>query len=105
MSKEIILYNLAEHVTDEQYAQYTKEKKGPLLMKLPSIKKFTLVRITGSLKGVIPYKYMGITDVTSHEEYARDTSTPEFGAFLQEWTAMVSEFHILSGDEVFEGEK
>ena len=105
MPKEIILYNLAENVTDEQYAQYANEKKGPFLAQLPAVEKFTLVRITGSKKGVIPYKYVGIVDVTSLEEWDRDASSPAFGEFIQEWMTKVSEFHILSGAEVFESGK
>jgi hypothetical protein len=29
MAKQIILYNLADHVTDEQYKEYVVNEKGP----------------------------------------------------------------------------
>ena len=51
MAKEIILYNLAENVTDEEYKDYVTREKGPLLDSLPSVKKFELVRITGAATG------------------------------------------------------
>ena len=54
MAKQIILYNLAEHVTDEQYKEYVVNEKGPLLDNLPGAKKFEMVKITGSMKGEIP---------------------------------------------------
>jgi hypothetical protein len=51
MAKQIILYNLADHVTDEQYKEYVINEKGPLLDSLPGAKKFEMVKITGSMKG------------------------------------------------------
>ncbi len=103
MAKEIILYNLKESVTDEEYKQYCEEKKGPFLNGLPSCKKFTLVKITASNKGEIPYKYVGIVDTTSQEEWLKDTQSEGFQQFLQEWVPKVADFHILMGEEVFGG--
>jgi hypothetical protein len=34
MAKEIILYNLAENVTDEEYKDYVTREKGPILESL-----------------------------------------------------------------------
>lgn len=101
MAKEIILYNLKDSVTDEQYAEYCKTKKGPFLRSLPSCKKFSLVKIVRSQKGVIPYKYVGIFDATSAEDLMRDASTPAFQDFLKEWVPQVADFHILIGEEIF----
>ena len=101
MAKEIILYNLKETVTDAEYADYCSTKKGPFFKSLPSCKKFTLVRIVASKKGGIPYKYVGIVDVTSAGDWERDTASPGFQAFMQEWVPKVADFHILMGEEVF----
>lgn len=103
MAKEIILYNLKESITDEEYKQYCEEKKGPFLNGLPSCKKFTLVKITASKKGEIPYKYVGIVDTTSQEAWMKDTQSEGFQQFLQEWVPKVADFHILMGEEVFGG--
>ena len=65
MAKEIILYNLASGVTDEQYLEYVTKEKGPLLESLSSVKKFELVKIINSAAGDIPYKYVGILEVDS----------------------------------------
>jgi len=35
MAKEIILYNLAGHVTDEEFKEYATKEKGPLIESLP----------------------------------------------------------------------
>ena len=39
MAKEIILYNLADNVTDDQYKEYVKNEKGPILESLSSVEK------------------------------------------------------------------
>lgn len=101
MPKEIILYNLDEAVTDEEYLRYCEEKKGPLIRDLPSCRNFSLVRIDGSQKGEIPYRYVGIVDVTSIEEWKRDAASEVFRNFLKEWIPKVKDFHILMGTEVY----
>ena len=102
MAKEIILYNLAEHVTDEQYKDYVTKEKGPLLESLPSAKKFELVKITGSATGEIPYKYVGILHLKSLDEfYQNDAPSQKFQDFMKKWQTMVSDFHILSGEEIY----
>ncbi len=102
MSKEIILYNLKDSVTDEEYKKYCEEKKGPFLQSLPSCKSFTLVKIVASKKGETPYKYVGILDATSTADWQKDTQSEDFQKFLQEWVPKVKEdFQILMGEEVF----
>ena len=46
IAKEIILYNLAENATYQEYKDYVTREKGPLLDSLSSVKKCELVRIT-----------------------------------------------------------
>ena len=97
MAKEIILYNLKDSISDDEYLVYCKQKKGPFIRGLPSCSNFELVRIEASAKGDIPYKYLGIVDVTSPSDWRRDTASEPFQEFLKEWTQMVSDFHILMG--------
>lgn len=101
MAKEIILYNLKDSVTDEEYLHYCEEKKGPLIRSLPSCNDVTLVRVTGSQKGEIPYAYVGIVDVTSIEDWKRDAASEPFQDFLKEWLPKVKDFHILVGSAVY----
>jgi hypothetical protein len=102
MAKEIILYNLAEHVTDEEYRDYAVNEKGPLLESLSSVEKFELVKITGSASGKIPYKYVGILHVKSLDEfYQKDAPSQKFQDFMKKWSSMVSDYHILSGNEIY----
>ena len=51
MAKQIILYNLAAHVTEEQYKEYVENEKGPLLDSLSSVRKFELVKIVAAMTG------------------------------------------------------
>jgi hypothetical protein len=69
MANEIILYNPAENVTDEEYKDYVTKEKGPPLETLPSTKKFELVKIMGAATGEVPYRYVGILHLTSFEEF------------------------------------
>jgi len=102
MAKEIILYNLADHVTDEEYKDYVTNEKGPLLESLSSVEKFELVKITGSASGNIPYKYVGILHVKSLNDFhQKDAPSPKFQDFMKKWQSMVSDFHILAGEEVY----
>lgn len=102
MAKEIILYNLKDSVTDEEYKTYCEQKKGPFLSSLPSCKNFTLVKIIASKKGLVPYKYVGILDATSTADWQKDTQSEDFQKFLQEWVPKVKDdFQILMGEEVY----
>ena len=102
MAKQIILYNLAEHVTDEEYQDYVTKEKGPLLESLSSVKKFEMVKITGSTSGEIPYKYVGILHVSSLDEfYQKDAPSQKFQDFSKKWKTMVSNFDSLFGEEIY----
>lgn len=102
MPKEIVLYNLSEEVTDEQYMKYVNEEKGPLLVGLPATKSFTLLRIKESLKGEIPYNYVGILEYDDPEARQVDASSEVVGNFMQTWAQKVTpEFHVLQGVEVY----
>jgi uncharacterized protein (TIGR02118 family) len=103
MAKQIILYNLAPHVTDEQYKEYVDNEKGPLLDGLPGVRKFELVKITGSMKGEIPYKYVGIMHIDDPAEFSQKAApSKEFQDFAAKWSTMVQpDFQTLMGEEIY----
>ena len=79
MAKEIILYNLADNITYDEYKDYVTEEKGPLLESLSSVKKFELVKVTGAATGEILYKYVDIMHLTNLEEfYQKDAPAKKF---------------------------
>ena len=101
--KQIILYNLAPHVTDAQYKKYVENEKGPLLDSLPGVKKFEMVKITGSMKGEIPYKYVGIMHIADPEKFNKEAApSKKFQDFAAKWSTMVNpDFHTLMGEEIY----
>ncbi len=102
MAKRIILYNLADNVTDEEFKEYVVNEKGPLIDALPSVKKYELVKITGSTTGEIPYRYCGIVHVTSVDEFNQKAAvTPEYQAFLKKFGPMAKDMLMLSGEEIY----
>jgi len=102
VAKEIILYNLADNVTDEEYKDYVTKEKGPLFESLPSVQKFELVKIAGAVTGEIPYKYVAIVHVESLDEFnQKGKTTQQFQDFLKKWQPMTSGFQILYGEEIY----
>lgn len=102
MAKRIILYNLAENVTDEQFKEYVTTDKGPLISSLPAVNKYQLTKISSASQPAIPYKYVGIVDVTSIEEFdGKAGPTPEYQGFLKKFMPMVKDLLILSGEEIY----
>ena len=116
MAKQIILYNLRDDVTDEAYAKWCSTYKGPLLLGLDSVKRFTLVGMLGGIKGngskgiapeetPPPYKYIGILDCTDLESLQKDSESKAFREeFFPQWfSTWVGDFYVLAGLEVFDG--
>ena len=102
MAKEIIIYNLAENVTVEEYEEFVTKEKGPLLDSLSSVKIFELVKVMGAATGEIPFKYVGILHLKSAEGFQqKDAPSQKFQDFLKKWQPMTSGFHILFGEEIY----
>lgn len=101
MAKEIILYNLAPHVTDEEFREYVDKEKGPLIDSLESVAKYELVKIASSATGEIPYRYVGIVHLKNLKDFqTKDAQSERYKAFQAKFRPMVSEIHVLFGDEI-----
>jgi hypothetical protein len=102
MAKQIILYNLAPGVTDEQYKEYATKEKGPLLESLASVEKFELVKVVGPGSEKSPFQYIGILHLKNLEEfYTKDAPSAKFQEFMQKWQSMVSSVQMLTGEEIY----
>ena len=102
MAKQIILYNLAKHVTDEAYKEYVIKEKGPFLESLPSVKKFELVKITGAAAGKIPYRYVGILHVKNLDDFNKKAATSQkFKDFQAKMATMLADEQMLFGEEIY----
>jgi NAD(P)-dependent dehydrogenase (short-subunit alcohol dehydrogenase family) len=116
MPKSIILYNLKQGVSDEDYKKWCDDYKGPFFLSLRACNSFTLLKMMGGIKGdgakgippegtPPPYKYIGIVDVSSLEEWQKDTETKAFQEefFAQWFSKWVADFYVLVGQEVYQG--
>jgi len=102
MAKRIILYNLAEHMTDEKFKEYVINEKGPLIESLPSVKKYELVKVTGAMGGKIPFKYVGIIHMTSLDEFDQKAAKMQkYQDFLKKFGPMAKDMIMLSGEEIY----
>ena len=102
MAKQIILYNLAPNVNDDEYKDYVTSEKGPLLESFESINKFEVVKIDGSMTGESPYQYVGIVHITSLDEFNQKAAkTQEYQDFFTKFRPMVSDLQVLSGEEIY----
>jgi hypothetical protein len=114
MAKQIILYNLRDDVTDEDYVKWCNSFKGPFLIGLDSVTRFTLVEMLGGIKGngsksiapqeaPSPYKYVGIVDCKDLETIKKDHESKSFKEeFFSKWfSKWVGDFYVLVGMEVY----
>ena len=102
MAKRIILYNLAENMTDEAFKNYVTSEKGPLINSLPGVKKYELVKIMGAMGGKPPYQYAGIIHLTSAEEFdQKAATTAKYQDFLKKFGPMAKDMIMLSGEEIY----
>ena len=117
MPKEIILYNLKEGVSEEDYKKWCEDYKGPILLGLDSTKTFTLVKMLGGIKGngkegippeptKPPFTYIGILDIESLEGWNKDRESKAFEEeFFPQWfSKWVADFYVLGGTEVYFGQ-
>ena len=117
MAKQIILYNLKDSVTEEDYVKWCESFKGPFLLGQQGARSFTLLKMMGGMKGDgqkgiapaqtdSPYKYIGIYDLDNLEDMARAREKKEFREeFFSRWYSdWVADFYTLGGVEVYHGE-
>ncbi len=117
MAKEIILYNLREDVSEEDYIKWCEAYKGPFLLGLQGTRSFTLVKLLGGMTGngkggtppaptASPYKYIGILDAASQEDWDKARESKEFKEeFFPQWFSQwVEDFYVLGGVDVYHGE-
>jgi len=118
MAKQIILFNLREGITEDEYLDWVKNTKAPAQLAVDAGKRFTMVKMLGAEKGApvrgeepqemeSPYKYAVIMDVTSLDawekgmESSKELSENVFPTWM---TKYVADFMAVAGDEVYDKE-
>jgi len=89
MAKRILLYNLADNMTDEKFKEYV-------------VRKYELLKVTGAMGGKIPFKYVGIVHVTSLDEFDQKAAkTQKYQDFQKKFGPMVKDLLMLTGEEIY----
>lgn len=111
MAKLILLYNLKDEESEEEFEKWVHEYKGPLISGLSAVKRYTLTRVGGAMKseggppGPVesPYRFAAVVDITSFEDYAKDQQTPAYkDEFMPQFLRKVKDFTILRADEIWD---
>jgi len=99
MPTVIIVYNARDLKTADDYEQYLKNKKIPFLLSKPFIESYEIYRIDKVLAPAVvdpknppsepPYQFVAKCEVTSLEDFAKGSGTPEMQAFAQEYSAYI----------------
>ena len=102
MAKLFVLYNLAPHVTEEQYREYVTEEKDPLMTTFSTVKKFELTKTMESPYGKSPYKYIGIIHLRSVDEWVKkDFPSAKFQEMYKKWKSMVTDMQFWFAEEIY----
>jgi hypothetical protein len=110
MAKIFILYNLKDEASEEEFEKWVDDYKGPLISGLSAVKSYTLTKVGGAMKAEggppgpaeSPYRLVGIVDVTSFEDYAKDQQTPAYkDEFMPQFLQWVKNVVILRAEEIF----
>ena len=110
MAKQFVLYNLKDDVNEEDFEKWVNEFKGPLISGLNAVKSYTLTKVGGAIKAECgppgpvdsPYRFVGVVDLTSLEDYARDQETPVYKEeFMPQFMQRIKNVIILRAEEIF----
>ena len=110
MAKQFILYNLKDGVSEEEFEKWVNNYKGPFISGLSAVENYTLTKVGGALKteggppGPIesPYKFVGIVNITSFEDYAKDQQIPAYKEeFMPQFLQRIKNVIILKAEEIF----
>ena len=110
MPKLLIMYNLKDDLKEEDFVKWVHEFKGPFVTGLSAVKSYTLTKVQGAIKSEggppgpadPPYNFVGIVDITSFEDYAKDQETPPYkDDFAPKMNSWVKNMMILRAGEIF----
>jgi hypothetical protein len=76
MSKIVVLFNLKDGVSVDDYERFARETDLPIVNALPSVRKFEVLKASGVLGGgASPYQYVEIIDLHSLQQLGEDVSS------------------------------
>jgi hypothetical protein len=76
MTTIVVLFNLKPGVTVADYEKFARETDLPIVNKLPSVRKFEVLKASGLLTGAAsPYQYVELIQLNSLEQLGKDVGT------------------------------
>jgi len=85
----IVLFNLNDDQTEDEFVQWMKDNDIPVVSKLSSVTEYNLAKTVGMLggEGEVPYKFMEIIRISDFDklgEEAADETIQNIGAQFQQ---------------------
>ncbi len=82
----VVLVNLKEGVSPEDYERPTRESYAPAVKALPSVRDWRAYRVSGPLASddVPPYRYVVTVDIDDLTQLGRDMAGEEMRGLLSE---------------------
>lgn len=95
MVRVIVLFNLKEGVSREEYEAWARDRDVPTVTGLDSVEDFQVFRTSGLLgsDAPAPYQYVELIDVRDMDAFQQDIGTAvmaEIGAQFQDYVESVS---------------
>jgi len=104
------MYNLKDDLKEEDFVKWVHEFKGPFMQGLSTVRSYTLTKAVGAVKEEggppgptrPPYNFVGIVDVTSFDDWAKEQETPVFKeGFLPKMNSWVKNALLVTVNEIF----
>ena len=116
MAKQIVMFNLKNDVSEEEYLKWVKTQKAPAQLAVDAGKRFSMLKAVGCEKGdgrseehpenvESPFKYCVIMDVTSLEDWGKgiEGSKELLENIFPTWiTQYVSDFMALDCEDLYD---
>jgi hypothetical protein len=103
MARRVFFLNrLHPHADAGEYEAWIRRVDYPIARAQGAIRSYTVTRIEGTLdgKGVSPYDYLEVIEITDLDAYRALGERPEFEQLLREWSEYVEEAVMVYGEEI-----
>ncbi len=98
MTTMVVLVNLREGVSPENYERWVEESYAPAVKALPSVRDWRAYRVSGLLASddTPPYRYVVIVDINDLAQLGRDMEGEEMRELLSELHRFAEVVQLMS---------
>ena len=98
----IVLFNLKEDVSPEDYEKFVAEEDAPVVRQLPSVVDMKVNRVVGTMDGApAPYQYMELITITDFEQLGADAQAQAVQEVAGKFQTMVDGKPVFLFQEQF----